>query len=202
MGISRPITCAVYGNKFTSLSIYPNVVIAMNKKQQARINEQRIGNKYRLGGHGKKNKFAGTEGLSVDYRQRRKKVMEDWSSQVVDFFVNENIGTVYLEKTSNKNALLAKYKYPVTELIDRIERGLKQKGIQIKKHKTYYVSQICSECGHYNKGFSFPHRLKNGFPKFKCADGCLTIIPAERNAASNVANPKFENILEKFALLK
>jgi transposase len=201
MGMTRPITAAIKDNKYQTFSVYPNTVRALNDMQQRRIREERIGNKYRKGGHGKKIKFAGTETQADEYRERRKKVMEEWSKLATDFFVNNGIGTVYLEGQSNKNAFLAKYKYPVKELLERITRGLEQKGVKVKENKTYFVTQICSECGHYNKGFTYQHRMKAGFPKFKCADCGVTLF-TDVNAARNVANPDFESLLKNLALLK
>jgi hypothetical protein len=200
-GIARPLTCVIRENKYRSLSIHPNSVIAMTEKQLNRIKDQRIGNKYRKGGHGKKHKLTGTEGLAVDYRQRRKKVIEEWLHLVVDFCLNNDIGTVHLEDTTSKNSFLAKFKFPVSEILDKLQKNLELKGVIVERKKTYYVMQICSKCGHYNKGFTYLFRKRNKFPRFKCSD-CLEVMRPEINAANNVANPDYENILIKFALLK
>ncbi len=221
MGITRPLTAVIYNNKYRALSIYPNTVMHLTQKQLARIKEQRTNSKYATGGHGRNAKVTGTDTLSEAYRQRRKKIIEDWIASIVKFAINNEIGTIYLEDISNTNSFfaareqkliyledisntnsfLSTYKYPISAISDTLQHKLEEKAIQVIRKKAYYVNQICSLCGHYNKGFTYQFRRKNKFPKMKC-QGCLEATSTEFNAAANVANPDYEKLLIKHGLLQ
>lgn len=214
VGKSSPVVCAIHNGQ-NRLTIRDNDVVDFTKAELARLRSQRTGDRFRRGGRGIKHKFAPSESIQKKYDERRKKKMEEWASRIVKFFLNNGVGLVYMEDIEAKSikegedyfAIQLRVSWPVKEMQNLFERKLKENGIQVKYRNPNFSSQICSKCGHWNNYFDFEYRKKNNFPSFECRNKQCGYgqnenekVWADYNAAKNLANPKFEKIVEKAVL--
>lgn len=209
IGVSNPVVCAIH-EKLNRLTINDNDVRDFTRAEIARIRSLRTGDRFRRGGHGIKYKFSPSDTIQKKYDERRKKKIEEWASRVNNFFVNNNVGLVYMEKIDAEEIKRGedyfhtqlRITWPIAKMMGKIKAKLESNGIRVEERNPAYSSQVCSECGKWKKNFTFKDRQKNNFPPFEC-ENCSygtdanNPVYADYNAAKNLANPKFDIIVER-----
>ncbi len=204
IGVSNPIVCAL-NNSLKRYTIGNNDVLSFNRHMQARRRILLRKNLFKRKGHGSNNKLEPITSLTEKSERFRSKIIERWAKEVQRFFLQNSCGIVQMEDLSNlKNKednffnLFLRGKWPYAEMQNNIERKLSEIGIEVKKISPKYTSQLCSnpKCLNWNKWFTFAYRKENRFPLFKC-EKCNLEVPADYNAAKNIANPKIEKITER-----
>jgi len=205
IGMTKPIVCAV-SNSLKRLSINGNEVMAYNVQALSRRRSFMKRNRYSRTGHGSKNKLKISEIASQKDQQRRKKIIEKWASEVVAFFVRNNVGIVQredlksLKDRDDREGDTDFFKFQrmywcYARLQDQIDKKLIEAGISIKIINPKYTSQICHSCNVRNKEFTFDYRKAHNFPKFKCCN-CEVTCDADYNASKNISNIDIEQLAE------
>lgn len=185
-------------------------IIAFNNKERARRRILLKRNRFKRAGHGSKNKLEPITKLTEKNELFRKKIMERWVKEVVNFFRQNNVGIVQMEDLESLNERPDTFfnnhlriSWPYASLQNMIENKLKEFGIEVKYVKSKFTSQICSACGTWNNHFDFNYRIDNDFPLFECKK-CGIKLSADYNASKNISNPEInkrikeiEKIIEK-----
>lgn len=206
IGCNSPVYCAV-NNSFKRLNIQGHDVMFFNKKAIARRRTLLKGNRYKRHGHGSKNKLEPITILTEKNELFRKKIMERWVKEVVNFFVKNQAGTVQMENLESMNSRTDTFfneklrtTWPYAKLQNMIKNKLQEQGIEVKEVKSKFTSQICSACGHWNNYFTGEYRRENNFPMFECKN-CEINLSSDYNAAKNISNPKIESRIEQIEKL-
>lgn len=206
IGCNSPVYCAV-NNSFRRLNIQGHDVMFFNKKSIARRRTLLKGNRYKRSGHGSKNKLEPITILTEKNELFRKKIMERWVKEVVNFFVKNQAGIVQMENLESMNSRADTFfneklrtTWPYAKLQNMISNKLKEQGIEVREVKSKFTSQICSACGHWNNYFTGEYRRDNKFPLFKCKN-CEIELSSDYNAAKNIANPNIEKRIEEIEKL-
>nr|QBM01136.1 CRISPR-associated protein Cas14a.2 [uncultured archaeon] len=204
VGIKSPLVCAV-NNSFARYSVDSNDVLKFSKQAFAFRRRLLSKNSLKRSGHGSKNKLDPITRMTEKNDRFRKKIIERWAKEVTNFFIKNQVGTVQIEDLSTMkdrqdnffNQYLRGF-WPYYQMQNLIENKLKEYGIETKRIKARYTSQLCSNpsCRHWNSYFSFDHRKTNNFPKFKC-EKCALEISADYNAARNISTPDIEKFVAK-----
>lgn len=204
VGVKSPLMCAV-NNSFSRYSIDSNDVLKFSKQAFAFRRRLLSKNSLKRRGHGAKNKLEPITRMTEKNDKFRKKIIERWTKEVTNFFIKNNAGIVQIEDLSDMkdredhffNQYLKGF-WPYYQMQNLIENKLKEYGIETKRVKAKYTSQLCSNpsCRHWNSYFNFEYRKANKFPKFKC-EKCGLEISADYNAARNISTPEIEKLVAK-----
>lgn len=127
----RPITVSMPGK---ILRIKKNIVEEVTRKQLSRMKQQSEQSGYERTGHGKRHKFSNIEKISLHYRERKKKIIENWVVLVNKFLIANKIGTVRIipaDIDEKKKSLLTRLHWNAAEVQDKLEIKLKQTGVTI-----------------------------------------------------------------------
>lgn len=196
-GVSSPFVLAVH-NSPARLTLRGNALIALNKKHYARRRDLRIQDSLRRTGHGMVNKMKIKKKLLFGEQQRIKKEMEMYAVLINRFFINNNVGNVFMENLDGVSKgedffhVYLRRNWPIKTLQNMIERKLAESGIKVVYQNPKYTSQICSKCGFHDKSFIFEYRQSK--PKMICSQ-CKFEAFWDYNAALNIANPFFKNFI-------
>lgn len=185
LGIAIPAMCALNNNEYAKESIG-------SKDDFLRIRTQLQAQRRRLqkalsstsGGHGRTKKLKALDKLKNRERNFVKNYNHFVSKKVVDFAVKNKAKYINLEDLSgfgankSKQYILRNWSY--FELQQFITYKANAYGIEVRKIRPNYTSQVCSCCGHWEEG----QRLDQAH--FKCKS-CGTELNADFNAARNIA---------------
>lgn len=199
IGVSSPIVCAV-NDSLNRYAIKKNDVVEHNRKMKARTRIFLSKNSLQRKGHGAKNKMKAVTELNEKSEMFKKKIIERWSSEVVNFFKKEKVGKVQIEDLSSMkgrdddffNSIL-RITWPYAQMQDQIKRKLEEEGIKVISIDPFRTSQFCSSCHKRNEIFTFKYRKIHRFPSFNC-EKCGYTENADYNAARNIANPEIERL--------
>ena len=204
VGVKSPLVCAV-NNSFARYSIDSNDVLKFSKQVFAFRRRLLSKNSLKRAGHGSKNKLEPITRMTDKNDIFRKKIIERWAKEVTNFFIRNGVGIVQIEDLSDMknredhffNQYLRGF-WPYYQMQNLIENKLKEYGIETKRIKARYTSQLCSnpKCRHWNNYFNFEYRKTNKFPRFKC-EKCNLEISADYNAARNISTPEIEKFVAK-----
>lgn len=197
IGVKNPAVAAFNDSLKRKYFEYETREILLLKKQfeHRRLNIRKaMSEKHVRRGHGKGYK---TEPLK-DMEKKWNNIRRDWnhklSKRIVELALENKAGKIVMEDIDKKEGgldetFLGRY-WPIAELIKFIKNKAEEKGIQFAQIDPRYSSQICHSCGHCNSYFTFEYRSKNKWPDFECK-GCGVRVPADYNAAKNLADPGF-----------
>lgn len=149
-------------------------------------------------GRGKEYKLAPLVRIQGIWDNFRTTFNHQLSKKIIDFAVKNQVALIQIEDLTNgnkENSLLGR-RWPIGQLLFSVEYKAKEVGIKTKKINPRYTSQRCSRCGFINKNFNFKERAKKKFPDFECLD-CGVRLPADYNAAKNIATKDIEEIITK-----
>lgn len=204
VGVKSPLVCAV-SDSFARYSVDSNDVFKFSKQAFAFRRRLLSKNSLKRTGHGSKNKLEPITEMTEKNDRFRKKIIERWAREVTNFFVKNQVGLVQIEDLSDMknrqdqffNQYLKGF-WPYYQMQNLIENKLKEYGIEVKRIKARYTSQLCSnpQCRYWNNYFKFEYRKENKFPKFKC-EKCNLEISADYNAARNISTPEIEKLVAK-----
>jgi len=146
------------------------------------------------GGRGRSKKLKALNRLSTIESNWSKTQNHRISKKIIDFALTNNAGCVKMEllegfkEEHNSNMVLKNWTY--FQLASMVEYKAKAVGISVVKIDPYHTSQMCSVCGHYEKG----QRVNQS--EFKCLNTeCGYTANADYNASVNIA--KSDKIVTK-----
>ena len=182
LGVATPAVCAL-NNKWQPREYIGNGQTFISHKQK--IKEQRRSLQKNLatcsGGHGRSKKLNKLNKLKASESNFSDSYSHKISKQVVDFAIKHNAKYINIEDLTGIDTehekLLGLWKYYKTQ--EYITYKAAKHGIEVRKIKPHYTSQVCSICGHWEEG------QRNG-RNFECK-GCGKKMNADYNAARNIA---------------
>ena len=188
VGVDLGISCAavVAVNKGLKRLFIPNSIIKPRLRIQAQRRQMYKALKYAKGGRGRQKKLGKYEQIQKSERNTVKTLNHKIALEIVRFAVKNKAATIYIEdlsgisKDDKSSWILRNWSY--FELQSFITYKANKYGIEVKKIKPAYTSQVCNKCR--CKG----ERLNQS--EFKChnKDCDIDIINADYNAAKNIAN--------------
>ena len=141
------------------------------------------------GGRGRRKKLHSMEFLKDKEKQFAKTYNHNLSKRIIDFALKNKCEYINLEdikSNSLEDRILGQWGY--YQLQEQIEYKSKLVGIKVRKVKSAYTSQMCSECGNIDK-----ENRKNQ-STFKCTNEKCRLnkkaINADWNASINIARSK------------
>lgn len=206
LGINIPLYAATNDNKYGGMAIgsrdhFLNIRQRMYAQRRSLQESLRSSTQ---GGHGRLHKLQALERLNEKERNWVHLQNHIFSKAAVDYALKQKAGTIQMENLSGfghdkEDNLQNGFKYIVRywsyyELQKLIEEKASAVNITVRYINPYHTSQICSFCGHYEKGQRINQATficKNpdctaGKGKQK-ADGTFSGINADWNAARNIA---------------
>lgn len=136
------------------------------------------------GGKGRDKKLKALHSLSKKEKNFFTNYNHDISNKIVKFAIKHKVEQINLELINIKDInseILRNWSFG--ELQRLIEYKALKEGIKVKYIDPYHTSQLCSECGHWEKG----QRINQA--QFKCKN-CDFETNADLNAAINIAKSK------------
>lgn len=201
LGIKCPAVCAFNDSlKRTYFEAEKIRLLKMKQDFEARRRkiQRQVTQKEKRKGRGKEYKLFPLTRINKDWNNFRTTFNHQLSKKIVDFAIKNQVSLIQLEDLtrSNKNDTLLGHRWPVGQLLSFIEFKAKEEGIAIRRINPRYTSRRCSKCGFINENFSFDERKKRKFPDFEC-QVCGIKLPADYNAARNVAEPNIEELIRQ-----
>ena len=192
LGIKIPAVCALNTNSYVRESIgsVDDFLRVRTQLASQRRNLSRM-MKNSKGGHGRKKKMKALEKYNARERNFVKNYNHMVSSQIIKFALKHNAKYINIECLKGYDSdkkVLRNWSY--FELQTMIVYKANKYGIVVRKVNPCFTSQVCSECGHYEKG----QRLTQ--ENFLCGnESCryhepktrTGYINADFNAARNIA---------------
>lgn len=133
------------------------------------------------GGKGRKKKLTTLNKLKEKESNFAKTYNHYISSRIIQFALKYRAGQINLEKITSETlseSVLKKWSY--YQLQQMIEYKASREGIAVRYIDSYRTSQICSACGHYEKGQRIDQKT------FLCKK-CGSEFNADYNASQNIA---------------
>lgn len=206
LGINVPLYAALSDNEYGGISIGSREqFLKMRMRMAAKKRELQQALRYTAnGGHGRKQKLQALDRLEGKERNWVHLQNHIFSKTIIEYALKNNAGVIQMEDLSgfgrNKNdevddgyKFILRY-WSFFELQQLIQYKADAVGIEVKFVNPYHTSQMCSFCGHYEKGqrksqavFECKNpKCEKGKGK-KMADGTYKGINADWNAARNIA---------------
>lgn len=149
-------------------------------------------------------------------RQRLRKLSDAWNGRIRQLMGNTcayirksveqyQIGRVILDRPRSYEPTFftiqcrgEKFRVPVLHMIDMLERDLRELlgDENVDSRSFSYSSQICSQCGSWNREFTWSYRKEHGWPDFSCPN-CGTTLDADINAAQVILREDYHQIVER-----
>lgn len=190
LGLKIPAVCALNKNPYAREFIGSvDDYLRIRTQIQNQVKRLQSNLSYTKGGHGRKKKLKALERLKKRERNFVKNYNHIVSSRVIKFALKHNAKYINIEclkgyKTDKK--VLRNWSY--YELQTMITYKANKYGIIVRKVNPCFTSQVCSECGNYDKG----QRISQ--EKFICQNESCRFhnpkrgyINADFNAARNIA---------------
>jgi IS605 OrfB family transposase len=183
LGIKIPAYCALNDNPDIKRWLGNfNDFIRISQRTKNKRRSLQISLKYTKGGHGRIKKLQALDRFKERQSNFHKTYNEYISSEIIKFAVKNkaeqiNLELLSLQKKKGRSILNDWSYYQLGQMIKRKAESI---GIIVKFIDPYHTSQICSICGHYEKG----QREKQA--EFICKK-CNIKLNADYNAARNIA---------------
>lgn len=193
LGVVKPLVIA-YNDMPPHHEIDSNEIQAFRDQMHARRRALGRQTKYCAEsniGHGVKTRTKALEKLKQAEANFRDRINHQYSRYVVNLAVKYGCKTIQMEDLtgiSKKDTFLKNW--PYYDLQTKIEYKARENGIDVVKINPRFTSQRCSKCG-----FISPENRPDQatFQCKKCGFG----INADRNAATNIAQPGIEKIIQE-----
>ena len=206
LGIAAPLYAALNDNEYGGLSIGSRdqfLKVRMRMAAQKRELQRNLRGTTN-GGHGRKQKLQALERLEGKERNWVHLQNHIFSKSIIEYALKNNAGVIQLERLTGfghdvNDEVRDEFKFILRywsffELQTMIEYKADTAGIEVRYIDPYHTSQICSFCGHYEKGQRInqstficknPDCVKGkGKPN---GTGGFNGINADWNAARNIA---------------
>lgn len=206
LGLNIPLYAALNDNEYGGLSIGSRDKF-MKERERMSARRRELQRSLRVstqGGHGRSHKLKALDQFQEKERNWVHTQNHIFSRQVVEYAKANGAGVIQMESLKgfgkDKDEHIEQgFKYVVRywsyfELQTLIQQKAEREGIEVRKVNPYHTSQMCSFCGHYEKGQRISQSTficKNpacthGKGK-QLKDGTFTGINADWNAARNIA---------------
>lgn len=209
LGINIPLYAALNDNEYGGMSIGSREqFLKMRMRMTAQKRElQRNLHNTTNGGHGRRQKLQALERLEGKERSWVRLQNHIFSKSIIEYALQNEAGVIQMERLTgfghdkndevDENYMFILRYWSFFELQTMIEYKAKAAGIEVRYVNPYHTSQVCSFCGHYEKGQRINQSTfvcKNpdcirGKGKQK-KDGTYEGINADWNAARNIALSK------------
>lgn len=154
--------------------------LRIRTKLQAERKRMQKSLKYANGGHGRKKKLKSLDKLKKRERNFVSTYNHKVSKAIVNFALKNKAKYINIEDLSGfKSDTFIYRNWGYFELQQYIIYKAQKHGVEVRKVNPYHTSQICSECGHWEKG------QRDG-REFECKQ-CGAKLHADFNAARNIA---------------
>lgn len=191
LGIAVPAMCALNNNMYIREAIgNKDDFLRIRTKIQKQIERLQKALKSTSGGHGRKKKLKALNRMKNAEANFVETYCHYVSKHVVDFALKHNAKYINIENLTGYNTskfILRNWSY--FKLQDYITYKANKYGIEVRKINPAYTSQVCSVCGHWERG------QRKSQSVFKCANtDCVSHdkykkigFNADFNAARNIA---------------
>jgi hypothetical protein len=145
------------------------------------------------------------EKLSDKWQGELRKIMGNICARIRKIVQDERIGKVFIDRPSSKEPTFftvkvrgQKFKVPIASLLDMLELDLQELlgKDNVRSQPFYWSSQICSQCGAWNREFTWKYRQDNNWPEFECPQ-CHAVIDSDINAARTILRSDYDAIVQR-----